>query len=108
MWKASLALIVVAALAASAQPVFASPSGAKSAKLTVSVRVVASCGVHVGSSGVVDVRCTRGAADRVLVSESTPRLVALERDGSRMVSAQVQTDEPAGAAAPERVVTLQF
>jgi len=108
MWKAPLALIAVGTLAASVQPAFASPSGAKSANLTISVRVVASCGVHVGSSGVVDVRCTRGAADRVLVSESTPRLVTLERDGSSMVSAQVQTDGPAGTAAPARVVTLQF
>lgn len=80
----------------------AAPAARPSAPLRVSVNVVRSCGVD-HQSGKVDVRCTRGAADRVMVTSDEPRVVTLERDGS-----QVGTVVEAGGNGGERFVTLQF
>lgn len=107
MTKAPLALIALGVLAAPVQPLAASSSNGNSARLTVSVRVVSSCGVSVGESGEVDVQCSRGAADRVVVAESEPRVVELERDGT-MMTAQVQAEPAGDGSASERIVTLQF
>jgi hypothetical protein len=107
MRKTPLALIALGIFASTAPTLLASTPGGKSSKLTVSVRVVSSCGVRIESSGTADVRCTRGAIDRVLVNESRqPRLVTLERDATNM-TAQVQPDL-AGPTLSERMLTLQF
>ncbi|HXE80603.1 MAG TPA: hypothetical protein VNK41_07640 [Vicinamibacterales bacterium] len=106
MSKAPLVAFGASLLAAAVSPAFASSPGAQSGTFTVRVRVVSSCGVRVDASGAADIRCTRGAADRVLVDSAKPRVVTLERDGSKLMTAQVETGAPTSGA--ERVVTLQF
>ena len=89
--------ILVLALSADA-----AAAGRPTAPLRVSVTVVRSCGVD-HQSGRLDVRCTRGAADRVMVTADDPRVVTLERQGS-----EVGTVVDAGRGGGERFVTLQF
>jgi len=84
----------------------AAPRPAVSARLGVSLTVVRSCEVDLQASGSLGVRCTRGAADRVVVADSQPRVVMLERQGTTM-TALVEADG-GGAPAAERFVTLQF
>ena len=87
---------------ATAHPADAAPAGQPTAHLRVSVTVVRSCGVD-HRSGQVDVRCTRGAADRVMITSDEPRVVTLERQGS-----QVGTVVEADGSGGEGFVTLQF
>lgn len=109
MARAPLGLIVAGALAALAPPsVAASSPDAKSGKFNVRVRVVSSCGVRVDSAEAVQVRCTRGGADRVLLQTSQPQVVTLERDASRMMTAEVQTGGMDRGSGSERILTLQF
>jgi hypothetical protein len=105
MAHARIALLLLGTLALS-HIAAASPRPAVSAPLAVSITVVRSCGVSLQPSGSLGVRCTRGAADRVVVADAQPRVVMLERDGTTM-AALVEAD---GGEAPsaERVVTLQF
>ncbi len=96
------ALLLLGTLAI-AQAADAAPAARPAAPLRVSVTVVRSCGVD-HQSGKVDVRCTRGAADRVMVTNDEPRVVTLEQQGNQ-VGAVVEAD---GATGGERFLTLQF
>lgn len=105
MAKTAGVLILVGTLASS-HAAFAAPVPRSSAPVPVSVAVVRSCGVFEQASGKVGVRCTRGAADRVLVSSAEPRVVTLQREGAQ-VKAVVDADARSDATG-ERFLTLQF
>lgn len=99
------ALLLLTALAC-APAASASPSARTSAPLAVSLTVVDACGVDSRRPGAVDVRCTRGGTDRVVVAAAQPKLVSLEPDG-RALGASIdpgQLEETRDGA----LLTLQF